>query len=512
MISNAVSSGAVSRVLGYKLTTGDFRNSTPNLPIRIAILGEANDANQASLSLAPVSITSAQQAGELYGFGSPIYTAMRILRPISGGGVGSIETVVYPQGVAGGAEAEIDSITVTGTATANAVHTVVINGRRSLDGESYSYSVVKDDTASEVAQKIADAVNGVLGCPYSATVALGVVTLTAKWSGYTGADMQVKIDAGSVGAGLTYIKVQETEGSGTPSVATSLTLFGEEWNNIIVNTYGEESTVLDSLEAYNGIPSPTDPTGRYAGIVFRPFVALFGTSRVTGLPASFASRANEVTNVLCPTPLSSGLPMEGSANFARLLAIQANDNPELDVAGQNLPDMPIPDDLSNFATIATDFSTYEGRNLLAKSGISTVNIVNGSYQIQDLVTTYHPTGELNPQFRFVRSLIQDFNVKFGYRLQEELYVIDHLIANDDDIVRVSKVIKPKTWKTILNNYFLDLVSRGLIVDAPFSKDSLIVGISTSNPDRLETFFKYKRSGFDRIASTTVEAGFNYGTV
>jgi phage tail sheath gpL-like len=512
MISNAVGSGAISRVLGYKLTTGNFQNSTPNLPIRIAILGEANDANQAGLSLSPVAVTSAQQAGELYGFGSPIYNVMRILRPVSGGGVGPIDTVVYPQGVAAGAEAEVDTVTVTGTATANAVHTIVVNGRYNIDGEGYSFSVVKDDTPTIIAQKITDAVNSVLGCPYSATVALGVVTLTAKWSGYTGADMNLRVDTDGSPAGITYVKSQVTEGSGTPEIATALALFGDEWTPIVINTYGEVDEILDALEGFNGVPSPTDPTGRYAGITFMPFVALFGSTRGTGLAASLASRSSQVTNVLCPSPLSDALPMEGAANGARLLAVQANDNPELDIAGRSYPDMPIPYELINFATIATDFSTYEGRNLLAKNGVSTVNIVNGAYQVQDLVTTYHPTGELNPQFRFVRSLIQDFNVKFGYRLQEELYVIDHLIANDDDIVRATKVIKPKTWKTILNAYFLDLVSRGLIVDAPFSKESLIVGISTVNPDRLETFFKYKRSGFDRIASTTVEAGFNFGSL
>jgi hypothetical protein len=44
------------------------------------------------------------------------------------------------------------------------------------------------------------------------------------------------------------------------------------------------------------------------------------------------------------------------------------------------------------------------------------------------------------------------------------------------------------------------------------KDSILVGISATNPDRIETFFRYKRSGFVRIASTTAEAGFNFGTL
>ena len=41
----------------------------------------------------------------------------------------------------------------------------------------------------------------------------------------------------------------------------------------------------------------------------------------------------------------------------------------------------------------------------------------------------------------------------------------------------------------------------------FSKDSLQVQISTINPDRFETTFKYKRTGIARIESTDATAGF-----
>jgi hypothetical protein len=56
--------------------------------MRIAILAEANTANQSGLETDGTEITTAQAAGELYGYGSPIYHIMRILRPISGGGIG----------------------------------------------------------------------------------------------------------------------------------------------------------------------------------------------------------------------------------------------------------------------------------------------------------------------------------------------------------------------------------------------------------------------------------------
>jgi hypothetical protein len=42
------------------------------------------------------------------------------------------------------------------------------------------------------------------------------------------------------------------------------------------------------------------------------------------------------------------------------------------------------------------------------------------------------------------------------------------------------------------------------------KDSITCDISSTNPDRIEIFFRYKRTGFGRIVATTAEAGFNFG--
>ena len=105
----------------------------------------------------------------------------------------------------------------------------------------------------------------------------------------------------------------------------------------------------------------------------------------------------------------------------------------------------------------------------------------------------------------------DFNVKFGYVLLEETNVVDHAIAEDNDVVSASKVIKPKQWIAILNSYAEGLAKRALISEPAFMQDSINVGLSSSNPDRLETFFRYKRSSFARILATTAEAGFNFGS-
>ena len=506
MASNAIGSERVSRITGYKMTAGDFSTVSPNLPQRIAILGEGNLANQGTMPTTATIITSAQSAGEKFGFGSPIYAQARILFPINGGGVSGIPVVVYPQLEASGAVAKEMTITAVGTATANAVHNVVIAGREGIDGENYSFTVLNGDTATAIAVKITDSINNVLGSPFSATSALGVVTLVSKWKGLTADDLNVSVNNNDLGVGVTYAAVSTVSALATPSVAASLTSFGNEWNTIVVNPYGLGATsVLDELEAFNGKPDPTTPTGRFTGVIMKPIFALTGdTGNVFATDTvETIARRTELTIAVCPAPLSLGLPMEAAANMAVLFGRVSQDTPHLDVAGKSYPDMPT----YNGTILMSDYNERDG---YVKAGYSTVDIVSGSYQVQDFVTTYHPLGEAVPQYRFCRNLVIDFNIKYGYHLLEEINVVDHAIAADDDTVNAVKVIKPKQWIALLNTYAEGLAKRALIAEPSFMQGSLVVNLSSSNPDRLETFFRYKRTGFVRIASTDGEAGFNSG--
>ena len=277
-------------------------------------------------------------------------------------------------------------------------------------------------------------------------------------------------------------------------------------NTIVLNSYGLETTTIAALMAFNGIPDPSNPTGRYSGIIMKPFIAISGS--VLDDPSAITDLyPNEVTIAVAPAPGSAGLPMEAAANMTLLYAIQAQNSPHLDVSGQNYPDMPVS---TTWSTAA--MSVYNTRDSIVKKGCSTVNVVGGVYQVQDFVTTYHPDGEVPPQFRYCRNLNIDFNIRYSYYLKEQIYVVDHVIAADEDTVTATNVVKPKTWKSEVDQMADDFAARALIVQPAFMQSSIVVNIGTSNPDRLETFFRYKRSGYARIASTTAEAGFNFGTL
>lgn len=503
-ISSAVDIDRISRIVGYQLTTGNFQNVTPNLPQRIAIISEANTANQGTLDFSPREINSAKQAGDVYGYGSPIYQIMRILRPYTSNGVGGIPTIVYPLQEAG--FACVKTVTVTGTAAGSGTHTIVINGRRGIDGASYNFDITDGDSASNIATKIRTAVNSVIGSPVVASGSGADVVLTTKWVGISSNELTVTVDSNDIDVSVTYAVANTTAGSGVPDINEAIDVFGSNWNTIVVNGLGSATGILDALSTFNGAPSATNPTGRYAGIVMKPFISLFG-NRASDPTVITSSRKDDVTNAVCPAPYTAAFTFEAAANMAFLFAKVMNEKPHTDVNALFYPDMPIP---SN--GIIGAMSDYNNRDTFVKNGSSTVDLVNGKYQVQDFVTCYHPDGETPPQFRYCRNLMLDFNVKFGYRLLEEKFVVDHTIANDDDIVSVDNVIKPKQWKQVIDAYAEELGKRALIADVPFMQNSIQVGLSTVNPDRLETSFSYKRTGIARIASTTVEAGFNFGTL
>lgn len=497
----AVDLGRVSTVIGYQITEKNFATSSPNLPQRIAVLCEANESHQATLDTNEWQATSLQAVGIKYGYGSPAYHIARILLSR----IGSIPLVFYPQAQAGGASATTWGISPTGVATENATHTLYIAGRGGVDGSFYSFAVAKGDTASQINAKITDAVSNVLGAPVSAEDTDYDVLLTTKWKGATSNGFTVRIDTNGKDAGIEYEVEKLSSGAGTPAIAAALDVMKSKWNTIVINSYGLNSNIMEALEQLNGIPDPNNPTGQYTGIIMRPFIAFTGD--VSEDPSVITdARAAQVTIAVCPAPKSEAFQFEAAANMAAVYAQIAQNTPQLDAINGFYPDMPV-----NETESIGDMSNYEDRDRIVKLGCSTVDLVNGRYQVKDFITTYHPEGNLNPLYRYVRDLMVIFNIKFGYFLIIQENVIGSVICADDDIVSASKIIKPKIMKGLVIGYLADLIDRALVVDLDFSLETLAVAINSSNPNRLDVNFRTKLSGIARISATNNEVGFNFGS-
>ena len=502
-LSNAVAQNRMSTVVGYTLAASIVALLNGNLPQRIAILGEVNTANQASYPTTPTLITSANQAGTLYGFGSPIHMVCRILLPLQGGGTNA-PVWVYPQAAASGSVARVQTITVTGPATAGGTHYVKVAGRNNIDGATYSVNVVSGDTATIVAGKIKDSINAVTASPVTATSSAGVVTVTAKWTGLSSESISLSIDTSlAANIGLSYVIAETVAGSGTPAVTTSLNLFGGIWNTIVINCYGTVSATLTELETFNGVPGLDTSTGRYVGTNFKPFIALTGSTADD--PSSVTSGRNtQVTAAICPAPLSPGMQFEAAANMAVLFSNVCINDPSEDVMELTYPDMPMP-----AITAVPSMQDYNFRDTIVKLGCSTVAIENGVYTVKDFVTTFND-GTQAPPFQYCRNLDIDWNIEYGDRQIALENIIGYTICADNDVVSASKTVRPKQVKALYGEYFDELTDKGFIANPAFSKKNLQVGINQSNPGRIDKQYPYQRTSTARIASTTALSGFYYG--
>lgn len=514
-ISTAIDITRVSRVIGYKIMKGFFGVTSPYLPQRIAVLGEANTANQATITEDPFEFTDADAVGAKYGYGSPLHQIARILRPKSGNILGGIPTVIYPQKEDGSPTVTTITTSVAfqsgSEADANETQYLKINGRTSIDGQSYQMNIEKGDTNDDVIQKAVDAVNSVIGAPVSAatTGAEGSLDmeLTSKWKGVTSADITVEVEEGDNLAGLTWSpESDKTDGTGDQSVTDSLNKFGDVWNTIVINPY--DSTVFTELEDFNGVPDPSTPTGRYVPTIFKPFIAFFGNvdtteSAVTTITDASA-RKDQVTNVMAPAPGSAGFKWEAAANMALITAPVMQNAPHSDNSGMSYFDMPVGSDIG-------DFGDYNSRDVMVKAGASTVTVKNGKYTIQDSVTTYHPDGENPPKFRFTRDLNVDWNVGYGWLLIMDRDIQDKAIVADNSPSTVSNTISPKQAKQLVISYAGSLAQRALIADLEFTEESIETGINETNPARLDIFFKYKRTSTAHQVSTDATVDFFFSS-
>jgi len=505
MASFAVSLDRVSAVLGYELKANLEGMAPPFLPMRVIVLGQKSTANE-SVSTSKLSFTNCSEIGKEYGYKSQLYSAARILRPLLGGNpLGSMETICIPVDAPIGGTASINTVAISGTATKNGTHSIRLNGRTSLDGQSFSFSVIKGDGAAEISQKMIDAVNNVLGACVTGTLSTNDAVFTAGWVGLSSNEINIEIETNGDNAGLTYT-VTTTAGTGKVSITSALAQIGNEWSTLLVNCFGQDVDVLDAIEVFNG--TADTKTGRYDANDWKPLLAFFGDSSlktVSSISTVVNARALEQTNVFCPSPGSKGTGWEAAANGCVLQAKTSHETPNVDIIGMTYPDMPVGEDIGDFADV-------NKRDQIVKLGCSTVQLNAGKYEIIDFVTTNHPSDE--PQtavrYRWVSDLIKDFNIKFIYFIFLNIYVKGKTLVNNDFTGSAPNTISVDRWKGILINDFAPLlIDAGIMTDLEHFKNTLVVNISPSNPNRFETTFKGKITGTARVLATTNERQFNF---
>lgn len=136
--------------------------------------------------------------------------------------------------------------TITGPATARGTFACKIAGT------TYAVPVVVDDTATTIADALVALITADLNIQVTAANTAGEVTLTNRNDGVIAGDLDTRFISEEFPAGVGVGTVVTTAGTVDPDIADALAVVGDEWYNIIVNPYTDDSvtTNVTTLEEW----------------------------------------------------------------------------------------------------------------------------------------------------------------------------------------------------------------------------------------------------------------------
>lgn len=493
-VSTAVDLSAVARVVGIKTAFKDLRGGgVLFLPQRVAIVGQGNTA--ATYDTTKRQVTSALEAAQLYGFGSPIHLAALQLLPVNGDGVGTIPVTVYPleDDVSGVAAA--GDITPSGAATGAASFVVKINNIRSAQ-----FVVANGDSVATITAAITTAIAAELNLPMTAADNSTDVALTSKWKGASANDLYIEVEATSEdNSGITFAVTQPTGGLVNPDVDDALNQVGDVWETMLLNCMEiADTTTLDKFSTWG--------EGRWGALTRKPAIVFTGNTATTVTAATAVSDARKTdrTNSQLVAPGSNDLPLSVAARqLARIVKVAQN-NPPRDYGSQDA------DGLTPGAD--GDQWTYIDRDVAVKKGSSAIEVKDGVINISDTVTFYHPDGDPIPAYRYVVDIVKLQNIIFNLNL---IFATDEwdgapLIPDDQPTIN-PEAKQPKMAVAEANALIDSLGLNAIISDPETAKENTLAQISEQNPKRLDIALTLQLSGNTNIISIDLNFGFYFGT-
>ncbi len=484
-----VDASARARTLGVSTI---FENLRPNgatlLPLALGVIGQG--ATASTYPLEKTQVFSAVEAGNLYGFGSPIYTAVKQLLPSNGDGVGSIPVMVLPLEDAAGAVAATGQVSISGTATAQGTVQVLLNNIRS-DGVLVN---VGDDAAT-VATAIAAAVQTNLTLPATAVPTAGDIDLTAKWAGESSNDIAITIE-GEV-AGITFAATPFSGGTLNPDVDNALALVGEQWITHMVNCLNaDDSTTLDKYATWN--------EGRWIGTVRKPALVFTGfTGSQAASTAITSVRGSDRTNGLLNAPSCPDGALAVGARILARIAVVANNNPARDYGSIGVTGLTPGPDSAQWS--------YAERDSALKAGSSSSVVRDGQIKISDTVTCYAPVGDPDPAYRYACDVVKVFNVLYSLNLIFETPEWDGApLLPDEQPSANPDAKKPRMARAAVASMIDGLALQAILADPATAKQTIRAQISASNPKRLDIDFTVQIAGNTNIISIDFRFGFFFG--
>lgn len=470
---NSIPGNIVAPIIAFEVNSGGQFESQSQL----VLIGHANAGAALALdTLTPVQ--TLQEAIALTGKGSMLAEMFRVAR------ANAPAQEIWIGAVADTGTAEVRTVTVDSVPAAGGVGTIQIAG------EVLQVEISAGDAVADVATALAAAVNGyqdrltLAGLPFTATAALGVVTLTARHKGAIFGTVDISVPttiAGNAFAGTVTIAVG-TLGAGTPDLSGILAEYGDDAFDWTVSPFADEANV----DRYETLMN--DVSGRWAwsrqsyGHVFT--VMTDTTSALTTFGLSKDTRHLSVIPQIASGENATPAWLFLTGEVSRVvpwLSDGATGNVSRNQTGLVVQQVKAPRKRSTW------LNDYASRDALLTSGISTFGVnANGDVTVDKIVTMQRTdgAGNVDTTFRDIQTIGQLMYAlrRFRARLQAEHGRKAIADSNPGDLLAVT------TAKDIANTMVATAAAMpGVLENIRDFAARLEVRRNADNPNRVDIY-------------------------
>lgn len=463
----AISFNNIPSAIRVPLTYIEFDNSkavsgTPSALQKVLMLGTKLPTGTATAGQA-VRVTAHSQAKTLFGRGSQLAEMVKTFKAHNN----MLDLWCLPLDEAESGAKATGSVQLVGTATQAGTLSLMIAGT------NYKQAVSSGDTAAMLASKLQKLIAADSDVPVTATVSDSTITLTCRFKGEAGNDIDVRCNYYSGETLPEGIKVNITamqSGSVNPDMSEAITGFGAEWWHYVINPFTDtESLNLLRTELVNR----WGPLKQIDGICF---MAKRGTH---GTVTTFAEQRNDYLFSMMPTSNSPEPAYIWASAYGAVVAGSLSIDPARPV--QTLVMDLLPPAMS-------DRWDLPERNTLLYSGLSTYTVnANSQPQIEAAITMYRKNafGDNDESYLYVETIATLSYIRYAIRTRITQKYPRHKLANDGTRVAPGQaIVTPKIIRSELLALFTELEWAGLVEDFDAFAKTLLVERDDNNPCRL----------------------------
>lgn len=456
--------------------------SKAGLPVQNPIALVVGQAGTISLPAAlniPIIVGSNEDATKFFGAGSQLEAMFRAFF------ANNWATLVYGLPVAepAGGTAASGAITVTAPPTAAGVLDLYIAGQQC------PVSLIATDTTSTAATAIAAAINNMISLPVTAVAASAVITLTCRWKGITGNDIDVRDSyLGKYGGqqlppgfAVTYPAGNKlSAGAGVPTWTTAMANLGDEEYEYVALAHTDTGTftIWDTEYGFGD-------SGRWGwmrqqfGSVFTAYRDTFANLVTWGKTNNFATISVMDVEPDVPSPVWEMAAAYTSKAARSLMNDPARPLQTLELNGI----LPAPRhkrfsvaQLNNLSYAGIATQRVDANSILMICRESTMYQKN-IYGIPD--DAYELTTTLHTLAKIIRNQRQAITSKFPR----------HKLADDGTRSGVGQaIITPSLMRgELIAQYAVDM-ANGLVENLRDFKTNLVVERDPNNPNRMNTIY------------------------